>query len=102
MKLKRLKRFSNGIVYAIETDDGFPIETTDTFLPFYTKNAIGRKQNTLTSTDLGDRHERWMVGVSVMSGCPVRCKFCATGKLKRWRNNHTFLGGLPTALFCVL
>ncbi len=27
-----------------------------------------------------------MVGVSVMSGCPVRCKFCATGQMKKWRN----------------
>lgn len=27
-----------------------------------------------------------MIGVSVMSGCPVRCKFCATGNMKRWRN----------------
>ena len=27
-----------------------------------------------------------MVGVSCMSGCPVRCKFCATGQLKKWRN----------------
>jgi 23S rRNA (adenine2503-C2)-methyltransferase len=27
-----------------------------------------------------------MIGVSVMSGCPVRCKFCATGQLKKWRN----------------
>ena len=24
-----------------------------------------------------------------MSGCPVRCKFCATGKLKRYRNLTT-------------
>ena len=27
-----------------------------------------------------------MIGVSVSSGCPIRCKFCATGKLKRFRN----------------
>jgi 23S rRNA (adenine2503-C2)-methyltransferase len=27
-----------------------------------------------------------MIGVSTMSGCPVRCKFCATAKLKKWRN----------------
>ena len=27
-----------------------------------------------------------MIGVSVMSGCPVKCPFCATGALKRWRN----------------
>ena len=85
MKQKRCKKFANGVVYALETDDGYPIETTDTFLPFYTKDAIGRKQNGLTNNEVGDRSERWMVGVSVMSGCPVRCKFCATGQLKRWR-----------------
>jgi 23S rRNA (adenine2503-C2)-methyltransferase len=27
-----------------------------------------------------------MIGVSTMSGCPVRCKFCATARMKRWRN----------------
>jgi len=86
MKLKRSKRFANGLVYALETNDGFPIETTDTFLPFYTKDAVGRKQNKLKTTEVGDRHERWMVGISVMSGCPVRCRFCATGSLKKWRS----------------
>lgn len=35
---------------------------------------------------LADRTERWMIGVSTMSGCPVRCKFCATGNMKRYRN----------------
>jgi adenine C2-methylase RlmN of 23S rRNA A2503 and tRNA A37 len=80
------KTFSNGIVYALETEDGYPIETTDTFLPFYTKDAIGEKQNLLTSYDLGSRAERWMIGVSCMSGCPVRCLFCATGTLKKWRS----------------
>lgn len=80
------KDFANGSVYLLHTADGFPVEVTDTFLPFYTKDAIGRKQNSLTSDDLGSRAERWMIGVSCMSGCPVRCKFCATGKLKKWRN----------------
>jgi 23S rRNA (adenine2503-C2)-methyltransferase len=80
------KTFANGSVYLLHTEDGYPIETTDTFLPFYTKDAIGRKQNCLDSYELGDRNERWMVGVSVMSGCPVRCKFCATAKLRKWRN----------------
>jgi 23S rRNA (adenine2503-C2)-methyltransferase len=80
------KTFANGAVYALKTLDGYPVETTDTFLPFYTKDAAYQRTNQLTSTDLGDRGERWMVGVSVMSGCPVRCKFCATGKLKKWRN----------------
>lgn len=86
MKIKKQKNFKNGSVYCLELEDGMLIETTDTFLPFYTKDAIGRKQNYLDSKDLSDRSERWMVGVSVMSGCPVRCKFCATGQMKKWRN----------------
>lgn len=79
------REFANGVVYALKTEDDYPIETTDTFLPFYTKDAIGRKQNTLKSAEFGDRSERWMIGVSTMSGCPVHCKFCATGKLPKWR-----------------
>lgn len=79
------KTFANGHVHLLYTEDGFPIEVTDTFLPTYTKDAIGSKQNALQTYDLGSREDRWMVGVSTMSGCPVRCKFCATGKLKRWR-----------------
>ena len=86
MKIKKQKDFKNGSVYCIELHDGMLIETTDTYLPFYTKDAIGRKQNFLDNYEAGDRHERWMIGVSVMSGCPVRCKFCATGQMKKWRN----------------
>lgn len=80
------KHFNNGSVYCLECNDGYLVETTDTFLPFYTKDAIGRKQNKLDNYELGDRSERWMIGVSVMSGCPVRCKFCATGQMKQYRN----------------
>lgn len=86
MNVKRQKNFANGIVYCLELSDGKLIETTDTFLPYYTKDAIGRKQNKLNNYHLGDRSERWMIGVSVMSGCPVRCKFCATGQIKGFRN----------------
>ena len=86
MKIKRSKKFKNGIVYCLELQDGMLVETTDTFLPYYTKDAIGRKQNKLDNTNLGDRSERWMIGVSTMSGCPVRCKFCATGNMKKYRN----------------
>lgn len=82
----RHKDFTNGTVYALKTEDGFLIEATDTFLPSYTKDAIGRKQNTLKDTEIGSRKERWMIGVSTMSGCPVRCKFCATGSMKKYRN----------------
>ena len=86
MKVKNFKNFKNGIVYCLELSDGKLIETTDTFLPYYTKDAIGRQQNFLDNYELGDRSERWMIGVSVMSGCPVGCKFCATGQMKSWRN----------------
>jgi 23S rRNA (adenine2503-C2)-methyltransferase len=84
--VKRRKDFTNGTVYCLELKDGMLIEVTDTFLPFYTKDAIGMHQNTLSDTNYGSRKERWMIGVSVMSGCPVRCKFCATGQMKKWRN----------------
>lgn len=86
MKRKACLAFANGMVYMLETEDGYPVEVTDTFLPFYTKDAIGRKQNKLYNYKLGDRSERWMIGVSCMSGCPVHCEFCATGQLKKWRN----------------
>jgi len=82
---QKSKSFANGNVYLLYTKDKMPVETTDTFLPYYTKDAIGKQQNKLSSKDLGSRAERWMIGVSVMSGCPVRCKFCATGKLDKWR-----------------
>lgn len=80
------REFTNGKVYLLKTHDNFPVEVTDTFLPFYTKDAIGRKQNDLVSTDIGSRKERWMIGVSVASGCCIGCKFCATGSLKKFRN----------------
>ena len=86
MREVKSKKFKNGAVYALMTQDGYPIEVTDTFLPFYTKDATGKHQNKLTSGDLGSRAERWMIGVSCMSGCPIGCTFCATGKLKKWRN----------------
>jgi adenine C2-methylase RlmN of 23S rRNA A2503 and tRNA A37 len=80
------KEFANGQVFALKLDDGYLIETTDTFLPYYTKDATTQGTNCLKDNNIGDRNERWMIGVSVMSGCPVRCKFCATGKMKKWRN----------------
>lgn len=86
LKELRNKKFSNGVVYALETEDGYPLEVTDTFLPNYTKDAINDNENTLKTYELGDRTNRWMIGVSCMSGCPVHCKFCATGKLKKWRS----------------
>lgn len=86
MKHKKTVNFANGKLHLLYTHDDYPVEVTDTFLPFYTKDAIGRKQNMLSNTSLGSRKERFMIGVSCMSGCPVRCKFCATARLKKWRN----------------
>jgi 23S rRNA (adenine2503-C2)-methyltransferase len=86
MKIIKSKNFSNGVVYGLETKDGFPIETTDTFLPFYTKDCINENTNRLKDYYLADRNERWMIGVSTMSGCPCKCIFCATGNLSRMRN----------------
>lgn len=86
MEIVKSKTFKNGTVYCLRLNDGLLIETTDTFLPYYTKDAIGRKQNFLDNNNLGSRSERWMIGVSTMSGCPVRCKFCATGNMKQYRN----------------
>lgn len=85
MNVIKAKHFANGSVYALKTEDGYPIETTDTFLPLYTKEAVARGRNTMTDSDYGDRSQRWMIGVSCMSGCPIRCKFCATSQLKRVR-----------------
>ena len=86
MNINKQRDFTNGSVYSIKLDDGRLIETTDTYLPFYTKDAIGRKQNLLENKEPGSRKERWMIGVSVMSGCPIGCKFCATGQIKGFRN----------------
>jgi len=86
MNFIKSRSFKNGSVYLAKTDDSYLVETTDTFLPYYTKDAIGRKQNNLINCELGSRSERWMIGTSCQSGCPVHCKFCGTGKLKRFRN----------------
>ena len=80
------RTFANGAVYALRTEDDYPIETTDTFLPMITRDAEARGTNELVLPSFGSRKDRWMIGVSVMSGCPVRCPFCATGALKKWRN----------------
>lgn len=59
MKLTEIKSksFKNGKVYLLNTSDGYPIETTDTFLPYYTKDSVTMNQNMLQSDDLGSRTE---------------------------------------------
>jgi 23S rRNA (adenine2503-C2)-methyltransferase len=81
MKIIKDKQFINGKVFCMELDDGRLIETTDTFLPYDTINCIYNIPLSEAS-----RLDRWMIGVSVMSGCPVGCKFCATGNMKKFRN----------------
>ena len=80
------RKFTNGKVYMLRTEDGYPLEVTDTFLPYYTKECINEHTNELKDNVIGTRQNRWMIGVSCMSGCPVHCKFCATGQLKKWRS----------------
>lgn len=80
------REFTNGSVYMLRTEDGYPLEVTDTYLPFYTKDCINEHTNELKDNIIGTRKDRWMIGVSCMSGCPVHCKFCATGQLKKWRS----------------
>jgi len=86
MREVRSKQFANGAVYALVTDDGYPIEVTDTHLPIDTADAARTGNNYLKGTKFGDRSERWMIGVSCMSGCPIGCRFCATGQLKKYRD----------------
>ena len=85
MKNVRFKKFANGVVYCFKLDNGSLIETTDTFLPFYTKDSVNSHNNVLITNDYGTRMDRFIIGVSCMSGCPVKCKFCATGRLKKCR-----------------
>lgn len=86
LKEVKSKEFANGKVYVLHTEDGYPLEVTDTFLPYYTKDCINEHINELKNYHLGSRMDRWMIGVSCMSGCPIHCGFCATGQLKKYRN----------------
>ena len=67
--------FANGVVYALKTEDEYPIEVTDTFLPFYTKDAIGRKQNGLKDSEIGNGQEIVQVSggraFNILLPCPV-------------------------------
>lgn len=90
MKICKVKEFVNGWVAAVELN-GKLIELTDTFLPGYTKDPGkimgGGKTNATLKCDSNvnfSRRDRWFVGVSTMSGCPVGCKFCACTGMARW------------------
>ena len=68
LKELRSRSFTNGKVYALETEDGYPLEVTDTFLPNYTKDAINNNENTLKTYEVGDRTNRWMITAKAACG----------------------------------
>jgi len=47
------RNFANGSVYALRTEDDYPIETTDTFLPMITRDAEARGTNELVLANFG-------------------------------------------------
>ena len=58
MEVKKHKKFGNGYVYALTTSKGKLVETTDTFLPYYTINAVGRRTNALIAPKFASRSDR--------------------------------------------
>jgi len=92
MKAINSKQFANGFVSVIQLDDGKLVETTSTCLPGQTE--IRNTHNADNKVDINafsvkNWQEKWTIGISTQSGCPVRCKFCAVNKLtdkQGWRN----------------
>lgn len=86
------KQFTNGFVSVMKLDDGKLIETTSTCLPGQTEIRVtGRKDNKVDANAFSVENwkEKWTVGISTQSGCPIKCKFCAVNKLtdkQGWRN----------------
>ena len=92
MKIVEKREFINGWVAAVELYDGKLIETTATCLPFSTEmRGTGNTDNKAVdwNQDKDFWNEKFMIGVSTQSGCPVQCKFCAVNDLTErqgWRN----------------
>ena len=95
MKELNTKQFTNGFVSVLELDDGKLIETTSTCLPGQTEiRNTGRQDNKVDANafSIENWKEKWTVGISTQSGCPIKCKFCAVNKLtdkQGWRNLST-------------
>ena len=95
MKKINSKQFTNGFVSVVELDDGKLIEVTSTCLPGQTEiRATGRDNNKVDINAFSPDNwkEKWTVGISTQSGCPVKCKFCAVNRLtdkQGWRNLTT-------------
>ena len=89
------KQFTNGFVSVLQLDDGKLIETTSTCLPIGTEvRMTGKADNKIDPNgySIENWKEKWTVGVSTQSGCPIKCKFCAVNKLtdkQGWRNLST-------------
>lgn len=95
MKAYNKKYFANGFVAALELSDGMKVETTATCLPIETEmRGTGRTDNRVDYNNHDDVNwsQKYMIGVSTQSGCPIKCKFCAVNKLTEkqgWRNLTT-------------
>lgn len=95
MKELNSKQFTNGFVSVVQLEDGMLIETTSTCLPIATEVRLtGKTDNKIdvNGYSVENWKEKWTVGVSTQSGCPIRCKFCAVNKLtdkQGWRNLTT-------------
>ena len=96
MKHIRTRTFGNGFVSLLNTEDGRPIETTATCLPMGTeiRHNPDRDTNSVQEEDLSGEGfnywaEKYMIGISTQSGCPIKCKFCAVNEVTErygWRN----------------
>lgn len=91
-KLKLLNKieYKNGICYCSMLPDGSLIEHTDGFLPAYiSDNAVNKHSDKLEEADAGDRTQKWMIGISTMTGCPCGCKMCTASSFKNNMRNLT-------------
>lgn len=92
VEMTGIRRFTNGFVSVLRVQDGAKLETTSTCLPISTEIRLtGKTDNRVEVNypvmDFWD--EKFCVGVSTQSGCPVKCQFCAVNSLTEregWRN----------------
>lgn len=86
------KQFTNGFVSVLQLDDGKLIETTSTCLPGQTEVRNTHRQDNKVDPNvfnIENWKEKWTVGVSTQTGCPIKCKFCAVNRLtdkQGWAN----------------
>ena len=89
---KKIRYFANGFVSVLDIGNNALIETTSTCLPIGTEIRItGKEDNSIgiNEFNIDNWKEKWMIGISTQSGCPVKCKFCAVNRITDefgWRN----------------